>query len=261
MNKALSFLCLTILLANCQKNEKIENKIVQESDSLWTYNDRKLYSIKNVDSSNWDIDKLIGDTKSNNENNWDIKPAISNYPSPVAKYDWGFVLSERLELKIGNKLLKGFCIAYAKDKYRSINSSDDFFIVKFNILYLSDLTEQDVFSITSRNYPHYMSTGKQKTKQGEIDWVQMDLADSRNFAIINQRYFDLEFGKTIIVIPHKDGSIRLCQIDESISSFGEDYNEEIDSKKIESYYNSLKSNKELIQSLKNKNIIEQKLNE
>lgn len=42
---------------------------------------------------------------------------------------------------------------------------------------------------------------KAKTTQDEIDWVQMDMANGQNFAIINQRYFDLVFGQTIIVVP------------------------------------------------------------
>lgn len=43
--------------------------------------------------------------------------------------------------------------------------------------------------------------------------MQMCLADGDNFAVVNQRYFDLEFGRTILVVPLKDGSLRISQLD------------------------------------------------
>ena len=268
MKKTLILLCLTVLFTNCHNNEKKEQKINQAFDSLWAYSDRKAYSLRNVDSTNWDMEMLLADIESNKKYSWPTKPAISSFPSPVAKYgskigDTGVgTFLGGLELEIEGKLLRGVVVGYQRDKYRKVIDPNDLYGIKFNLLWVvEDLSyENGSNTVVSRNYPHYLSTGKQKTKLGNIDWIQMTLADGSNFAIINQRYFDLEFGKTIIIIPIKDGSLRFYQTNESISSLGKDFDEEIFSKKTKPFYDKLKSNKDLIQSLKNNNIIEQELN-
>ncbi|WP_142784055.1 hypothetical protein [Changchengzhania lutea] len=267
MKKVLLLLCLTILFTNCQNKERKEQKINYVSDSIWTYSDRKVYSMRNIDSTDWDMEMLLADIESVKQNKWPTKPALSNFPSAVAKYGTkvgatgvGTFLGG-LELEMEGKLLKGVIVGYQRDKYREVIDQNDLYGIKFNLLWVTvDLNyENGSNSVVSRNYPHYLSTGKQKTNQGNIDWVQMTLADGSNFAIINQRYFDLEFGKTIIIMPLKDGSLRFYQTNESIGSLGK-YNEQIFSKKAKQYYDKLKSNKDLILLLKNNNIVEQEIN-
>lgn len=104
-----------------------------------------------------------------------------------------------------------------------------------------------------------MSSGKQKTSLGEIDWIQMNRAEGDNFAIISQRYFDLEFGKTIVVIPHKDGSLRFLQLKHTIVSFPGAFNEEWD-EKLNKFYEELKKDKELLDYINHPNVIEQPIN-
>jgi len=48
--------------------------------------------------------------------------------------------------------------------------------------------------------------------------TKLDFADGQNFVIINQRFYDLKFGKTILVAPLEDGSLRILQIDDEIGS-------------------------------------------
>lgn len=268
MKKVLLLYCLTVLFTNCHEKEKEEQKINQKSDSLWTYSDRQEYSLRNIDSTNWDMELLMVDIEGNKRYSWPTKPAISGFPSPVAKY--GTKIGQSgvgtflggLEFEMEGKLLRGTIVGYQRDKYREVADPNDLYAIKFNLLWVvEDLGyENGAKTVVSRNYPHYLSTGKQKTRIGNIDWVQMTLADGSNFAIINQRYFDLEFGKTIIITPLKDGSLRFHQSNASISSLGDDFDDEIFNEKAKLFYEKLKSDKVLAQLLKNKNIIEQDLN-
>lgn len=230
----------------------------EQKDTLWTYSDRLKYSNRNNDPTLWDLDMLKDDLNLLKQINWPTKTAISNYPSPVAEYDWGVSYTNKLNVEIQGKQLKGLFVANAKDKYRVLKDSSDFFKVKFNLLYLTDLPDEkkSANSIISRNYPHYLSTGKQITSQGEIDWVQMDMADGRNFAIINQRYFDLEFGRTIVVGPQRDGSLRFLQLDISPNSFAHPFDDQ-EKKKVQKFYQELRINETLKDLLNNENTIEQ----
>lgn len=249
------FMLMNLCLYSQNKDEIRKNH--QKKDSIWTYNDRLKYSKNKQNSTLWDLDLLEEDIKAYQQRKWPTKTALSNFPSPVPKYKWGYCLLYKLKLKIGDKELKGFCIANAKDKYRVLNNKSDFYKVKFNILYLTDLPDDKntAASVISRNYPHYMSTGSQKTSVGQIDWVQMDMADASNYAIINQRYFDLEFGKTIIIVPKKDGSLRFLQIDESIESFHQDAFSEEEKEKLKIFYENLKKNIQLFSILKEETLL------
>lgn len=255
-----------IFLVSCNSKDKImvniqSNKMPKnaKTNSIWSYSDRLSYYENYQDSSSWDLELLKEELEDYKDSTWPTKPAISDYPSPVPKYDWGYCALYNLKLEIAGKFLKGACVTNAKDKYRMISDSTDKFIVKFNILCLTDFmdSKESAKSAISRNYPHYMSTGKQKTKQGDIDWVQMDMADGRNFAIINQRYFDLEFGRTIVVIPQKDGSLRFLQLDASIEYFPKILTDEIIEMKLGKYYEKLRKNEKLVRLLKSENTIEQ----
>lgn len=246
---ALQLVIFTVISQNLWAQEK------------WTYEDRKQYAKSRLDSSKWDLELLKNDVEDKQydkkEINWPTKPAISSYPSPVPEYDWGFCALYNLKVEIGGKVLKGKSISNAADKYRVLAESNDYFITKFTILILTDLLEDraSMNTVISRNYPHYMSTGKQKTTQGEIDWVQMDMADGQNFAIINQRYFDLAFGQTIIIVPQKDGSLRFLQLEASIQSFAKrPSNEEIEMT-LEKFYEELRHIEELADLLNNEQTI------
>ena len=196
--------------------------IGQTKDLKWTDQNQKDYMEKSQNEQNWDLEMLkediefLGDT-------WPTQPAITEYPSPVADYDWGYVSIRNIQLPLKGKHILGSSIGYAKDLYRQsrISDSTHYYIPYFNILILTDRPESIMrrTAAVSRNYPHYLSTGTQKTNRGKVDWVQMSLANGANFAIISQRYFDLRFGATILVAPLKDGSLRFLQLDLNPGSY------------------------------------------
>lgn len=236
-----------------------EESTTASTESEWTFEKRAEYAKRNDDPSKWDMQMLQQDLEANNKNTWPTKAAISNYPSPVADYDWGYCSLGNLKVSIAGKRLKGKTIGYAAGKYREIEDKGCYYNRYFNILYLTDEVEMEAGAshIVSRNYPHYLSTGKQKTSMGEIDWVQMHRADGDNFAIVNQRYFDLHFGRTLIVIPHKDGSLRILQLDHCPASISIDQSAEEKMKQLEEFYQALRNDKKVVEALSDPDVIAQ----
>ncbi len=187
-----------------------------KAQAPWTEADQKEYAMKKADSTFWDMERLQSDLEFALEYKNDPNPAISDYPSPVPKYDWGYGYIANVEIEINGKTIGGVSVGFADDKYRSkqVDSASKDYINYFNFFMVSDLPNDTTSanSIISRNYPHYLSTGQMSTSLGTVDWMQMSLADGANFAVISQRYFNLKQGNTILVAPFKDGTLRLLQI-------------------------------------------------
>lgn len=229
------------------------NVFAQES---WTEKDKAQYAANRSDSSTWNMKMLSMDISMADEiKDWP-KPGISDYPSPVPKYSkadgYSGAFISSMAITINGKKITGYSVSYGVDPYRNhlIQKPSDEMINYFNIFILSDLEGEDyeIGETLSRNFPHHMSTGMQETSQGKVEWLHMSLAEGHNMAVVSQRYFDLDFGKTILVVPLKDGSIRLLQIQENIGSFsseewkqnelGKKFSERLESnKKVISFFN------------------------
>lgn len=225
------FLITILLLTNActVKSQRIgDNKTDKTS---WSEADEQWYAHRNDKSEDWNMGMFEQDVNSLaivDSIGWPTKVAISPYPSPVAPYrktvsTAGYALLGPARLNIEGRVIHGFHIGYSKDEYRAhlFTNEEDYYFDHFNIYILSNLVESEsrAAAVISRNYPHFLSTGKQKTKQGSIDWVQMTLAGGDSFAIISQRYFNLKYGRTILVAPQKDGSLRFMQIEDSPGSY------------------------------------------
>ena len=50
------------------------------------------------------------------------------------------------------------------------------------------------------------------TKELKIDYLAFQTAENTAYAIVNTRLFDLKHGKTIIIAPQKDNSLRSLQV-------------------------------------------------
>lgn len=209
-----SYFSLLLLLLLCTSVR------AQKSNKAWTDADARAYAHRNDDPMKWDTMMLREDLESHLEQPyWPTKPAISEIPSPVADYDWGYCALRMLETNIGQKTVKGVNMAYARDSFRlqDFESADSFYETYCTLIFLTDWIESSNSAnhIVSRNYPHYLTTGKKRTSTGDIDWLQMNLADGQNFVVISQRYFDLRFGRTILIAQQKDGSLRFKQVDKT----------------------------------------------
>ncbi|MEO0726285.1 MAG: hypothetical protein AAFZ63_17215 [Bacteroidota bacterium] len=199
---------------------------VAQAPKPWTEADREAYAHRNEDSTKWDREMFADDLEFHQVLAEYLSPAIAEIPSPLAEYEWGYGALMPLKIEVEGKQLIGYTLAYAKDSYRAHMFTDQeaFYHPFFNLIVLTDSleTEQRSSAMISRNYPHYMSTGKFKTSAGDLDWVQMQMADGQNFAIVSQRYLDLTYGQTVLVALQKDGSIRIRQIKLSPESITKD---------------------------------------
>lgn len=127
-----------LFFQNCEsKKVLIKEKYKYTNKVQWTYNDKELYAIKNKDSTKWDYSLFELDLAIHNSYSWPTREAISNYPSPVAKYNGTCTLGF-LKLEILEKRLKGFTISYTSDEYRPVQESGATGNIYFNILFLTD---------------------------------------------------------------------------------------------------------------------------
>lgn len=226
-----SLLCtFTVLLCTCVR--------AQKADSIWSEADRLRYAREHADPGSWDMDLLKEDLVNSHDTAFvrRLSPALHNMPAPVPPYDWGFVNMRITELSIAKKTILGATYTYAFDQYRPRAMADSLAYYRnyFNIFVLTDTVGDGTraLMINSRNAPHYLGTGKQLTSVGPVEFAQMSLASGENFAIICQRYFDLQFGRTVLVAPFKDGSVRFLQLDDSPESLragtgSDEYNGEV----------------------------------
>jgi hypothetical protein len=232
----------------CAKKMSTQNN--GKTPEVWTLKDQKEYAARHTDSARWNMKMFRNDLefiKNAKKDSAFIPPAISDYPSPVVAYDGNGSSLYPLRLTIKNKYITGYSVAHYRDKYKAPlfgkDSAD--YLPFFNYLILIDSASEGRSNahVVSRNYPHYLFTGKQKTPFGNIDFVQMTLAGNENFAIIAQRYFDLHFGQTVLIAPCKDGSLRFLQIKDSPAA----YRFRESSQKMNDFLKLLTQNKAVVQ--------------
>lgn len=67
--------------------------------------------------------------------------------------------------------------------------------------------------VTSRNHPIYLSQGFMRINSSErLNWIASNNISGDDFCIINMKYFNLNEGNIIIVLPQEDGSLNFRQI-------------------------------------------------
>ena len=225
----------------------------QIQDSVWTQADAADYVIRHNDSATWDMELFAEDLADENDTAWSqsLEPALHPLPTPVPAYNWGFVNMRITELKIADKTILGATYAYAYDQYRHKPTEDSlaYYGTFFNIFVLTDTVGDNTraLMVNSRNAPHYLGTGKQLTSIGPVEFAQLSLASGENFAIVSQQYFDLRQGRTVLVAPLRNGSVRFLQLADSPESMrsgaaGDEYNNEV----IQSFQQQLETDARVI---------------
>ncbi len=240
--------------ANVVQQDPNDQKDSQQL-SFWNEERRAEYAKRQANPAVWNMNIFKEDLVHHKKHFPTTKPALSNFPSPVPNYgNFGGSITWP-KLVVGDRIIRSTMFAWQKydvNEHLAEDGSHNM-IVYFNIFVLTDDTENDMArAMTSRNYPHVLSTGKLKTSVGEVDWVHTGLADGNNYAFINQRIFDLKFGKTIMVAPQKDGSLRFMQM-ESPSS----YRQTVDGEFSKKYIEQLQRDEQVIEFFTNKNTIGQ----
>jgi hypothetical protein len=233
-------LLLLIITFGCNNKKSIEQETKlepKESRLHWSLEDSKKYNENQFDQTKWNTKMLNKEIAYVDNDPWPTQSPITKLPYPVATYGPGYegYSSKGLTLEINDKIIKGgtFAVATNEHSIEPKHNPDKSNIIFFNILILTDKpkSENSSLSVSSRNYPHHTCQGRRKTSIGNIDWVAMHMATGDKFALINTKYFNLEYGQTILVAPQKDGSLRFKQvklptlatdeIDEQITMLGE----------------------------------------
>ncbi len=195
------------------------------------------------DYTKWDTAMFRSDM----ENRMDMDLPFTSGVFPVPRYElhgegsfkglgnFGYPGGEGMEIKLDDKtlLFNSFFVkrnaineAYLKD-----DKEDEVF---FHIIVLTDFVDTLNYShvlseVVSRNHPDYIGQGFYKTTNNRIDYSAFITADRNAYAIVDMRLFDLTKGKTILIAPQKDKSLRSMQIDSPPMS----------SKEIEAYTKAL----------------------
>lgn len=211
-------LILFFLLINCNHSKKLSE--VTEDGTTWNQQKREQYLNNRNDSTSWDNEMLNNDKQ---------LIGIGEFGPfeigvfPVPKYEllgndsFKGLGSKGEDFKVGNKtvIMNSFFVAKNEiNKKRLEDKNDDIF---FHILVLTDTLDTENYNLNkniaiSRNHPDYVAQGFVKTKTNTLDYFAFVTAEEDSYAIINTRLFNLNFGKTILIAPQKDGTLRSLQI-------------------------------------------------
>ncbi|MHA7057021.1 hypothetical protein ACWGOQ_0007370 [Aquimarina sp. M1] len=122
-----------------------------------------------------------------------------------------------LGVTINDKEFVYYCFFATRNKFNKpfiANLNEDiFFIIAVSTDYIDKkrLTHMEA-DIISRNHPDYLAAGTCKTKNNVISYTALITGDRNSYAVVNNRIFDLNIGKMILIVPQKDLSLRSMQI-------------------------------------------------
>lgn len=232
MKRTLVFLNVLLVLSSCTQ-QSTEYKSDEKS---WNTQKRKMHLNNRNDSTAWDMKMLKDDREDIDFGNFGPFQ-LGVFPQP--KYDLigkgSFkgvgVVSGEFEVKNRTVLMRGFFVKEnALNKERLRGRNDDVF---FQVIVLTDTIDNVNYNLAqslvlSRNHPDYLGQGFIKTKTNNIEFMGFTTAEKEAYAIINTRVFNLRFGRTILIAPQKDKTLRSLQIDsppltsEAITTFTEE---------------------------------------
>lgn len=247
--KKISLILILFLLISCSHKETKEKNL---SPEFWTKEKAGQHFNDRQDSTTWNLQMFDNDLQFASFET-DLYLPFTNGIFPTPDYDrigkgsfkgvgnFGFPGGKNLEKKIQDKtILYNSFFAGASDVTKPFvgEKKDGVF---FQIIVLTNLVDTLNYThlsseVVSRNHPDYMGQGYYKTQNNKIDYVAFRTANQNAYAIINMRLFDLSLGKTILIAPQKNKSLRSMQIKSP----------ELSSDEIDAYTDSLLSKKEVI---------------
>ncbi len=216
MKKIIFFLNIILVFSNCANRYEQPKSL----DDSWNKEKREQHLDNRNDSTTWNKDLLEDDIE--NMSDEDYGPfEMGVFPEP--KYD---LLGKDSFDGVGNKsgkyqmidrsiLMNSFFVsenALNRDRLKGMKNA-----IFFQILVLTDTIDNVNYNlanavVVSRNHPDYLGQGFYKTKNNRIDYVAFTTAENETYAIINTRIFNLRFGKTILIAPQSDKTLRSLQI-------------------------------------------------
>lgn len=197
---------LILIVSNISLSQNIE----------WNLDQLEKRNNKHLDSVTWN--KKLFDQDKNTYNHYKeyfkgLPLTISAFP--VADYEYA-VATESFKIAKDSNLYKGINVGYFKDE------NADELTYEMTLVFLSNQSDSKENSfVQSRNYPYLTAEGTFTEFNTKYDWVFTKSPDNYSFLMLNMKPFDLRFGKTILIIPKKDGSFYYSQINLDRNSFSE----------------------------------------
>ncbi|BDS11077.1 hypothetical protein [Aureispira anguillae] len=225
MKKTLSLFMAFLLLISCS-DEQPKKQI--STTGFWSKEKKEAHLANREDSTKWDLTLLKQDQQYTALGLGANLP-ITNGVFPVPNYDLmgkgsfkglgnhGCLGGEGYEKKIGDKTILYNSFLSKKSPINAAFVQDKENEIFFHIVVLTDFVDTVEYShhkgdVISRNHPDYICEGFFKTQKTKIDYTAFITADRHSYAIVNMRLFDLKDGKTILIAPQKDQTLRSMQI-------------------------------------------------
>lgn len=195
-----------------------------QKSSVWN-TDKELQHLKNrEDSTTWDKEMLAKDLDRVKVTGIDIPVNIGAFPVPEYK-----LLGENMFKGVGlaGNMVEGIRLEDKRLLYAHFSANKNAITepyigeqpneVFFTIVVLTDFIDTINYThakphIISRNNPDYIGQGFFKTQNDRIDYLAFLTADRNEYAIVNMRLFNLKHGRTVLIAPQKNGTIRSMQI-------------------------------------------------
>ena len=230
MIKRLFYLsCIVIIAINCTDTVSSTEDTAEDS-TKWSTSDRQRYLANREDSTTWDWQLFKEDLSFLD---FDLGLPFKQGAFPVSDYalagsfngvgNYGYPGGEGYEKKIADKTLLFNSFFVGKNGLNETIVKEHTDEIFFHIVVLTDYIDTVEYkhlssAVVSRNHPDYIGQGFYKTKNNQIDYSAFLTAERNAYAIINMRLFDLTAGKTILIAPQKDRSLRTMQIESPLLS-------------------------------------------
>ena len=217
-----SGLLFFILSAIACGNPPATKPVEATADSaFWTKEKLNNHLLSFNDSSVWDTAMLKSDMEMVDWKS-EMPFTISAFPTPdynlIGKGSFKGLGTYNNVKFVGSKsyVYNSFVVnkSAVNSRYIKEGNKDEVF---YTVVVLTDFVDTVNYShimsnIVSRNHPDYIGQGFIKTKQNKLDYTAFITAGRNAYAIVNMRLFDLSHGKTILIAPQKDKSLRTMQI-------------------------------------------------
>jgi len=233
------------VFSKAQTSGESKEKNKKEDFIVWTKEKAEKHLKNRSDPTKWDMRLFKTDLK---EISSSPNSPINMRAFPVPKYDslgkksfGGLAVSDYYLRKVKNKMIFSHNYSAFKSPINAKYLGNKKSAMFFQIMVLTDYIDTAKYTHTyaqviSRNHPHYIGQGTIKTKNNKIEYVAFITADRNAYAIVNMRLFDLSLGKTILIAPQKDKSLRSMQIKSPLLAL----------KEIDTYSDTLLKKKEVI---------------
>ncbi|MDG4714374.1 hypothetical protein [Winogradskyella marincola] len=242
---------LYVIIISCSNMNKTSKAESNEVNTTWNQQNREQYLSNRNDSTTWDNEMFNSDKQLIGIG--ELGPfEIGVFPVPkyelLGEGSFKGLGNKNEDFKVGEKTIVMNSFFVAKNEINQERLDDKADKVFFHLLVLTDTLDTENYNLNksiaiSRNHPDYVGQGFVKTKSNTIDYFAFDTAEGESYAIINTRLFNLNFGKTILIAPKNDGTLRSLQIESP----------QLTSEAIIAYTDSLIKEKQIVRFFETKN--------